>query len=151
MLGAVGEIQVKTMRPTELAHEFVDAVIAGRDAFRRGDVPAHNRCRRREDRIAQAIIHRGQEGQAALEALLTHTVPSVRLAAASNVLKWGPSKAVPVLEDLLLWAKQDRSGDIFGEGLQVLHNVHGLLAQHYGINALDIDSYVLAKRGPRSN
>lgn len=134
---------------SELARDFVATVIAGRDAFQKGDVPAHNRCRRREDRIAQAIVDLGRDGKAAMEAFLTHTIPSVRLAAASNVLRWGPSKAAPVLEDLLLWAKQDRSGDLFGEALQVLNDVHGLLAQHYAISVLDVDSHVFAKRASK--
>lgn len=131
----------------ELAKQYVGAVIAGRDAFRTGNVPLHNRWWRRRDRIARAIIDRGQGGTAVIEALLSHPVPSVRLSAASYVLKWAPSMAVPVLEELLLWAKRDRSRELFGEALQVLSNVHGLLAQHYGIDALDVDAHVLRKRG----
>ena len=59
----------------------------------------------------------------------------------------GADRAILVLEDLLIWAKRDRSRDIFGEAFQVVLNVHGLLAQHYGISVLDVDAHVSATRG----
>ena len=138
------------MKPGEidtLANRFVTAVIAAREANGVGDIPAHNRWMRRADRAARKLIERGEKGKDALEALLGHEEPSVRLGAASFVLKWAPSRAIPVLEDLLIWAKRDRSGDIFGESLPVIQNVHGLLALHYGISVLDVDARVFASRG----
>ena len=138
------------MKPGEidkLGQEFVTAMIAGRDAYGAGNVPAHNRWWRRADRAAQKLIERGENGKDAVEALLGHEEPIVRLGAASHVLKWAPGRAIPVLEDLLIWANRDRSGDIFGEALQVVLNVHGLLAQHYGISVLDVDAHVSATRG----
>ncbi len=138
------------MKPGEidnLGKEFVKAVIAGREANAAGDIPAHNRWFRRSDRAAQKLIDRGENGKDALEALLGHEEPSVRLGAASYVLKWAPNRAIPVLEDLLIWAKQDRSRDIFGEPSQVIQNVHGLLAEHYGISFRDVDAQVFASRG----
>jgi hypothetical protein len=137
------------MKPGEidtLGQEFVTAVIAARDAYG-ADIPAHNRWFRRSDRAAQKLIDRGENGKGTLEALLGHAQPIVRLAAASYVLKWAPDRAIPVLEDLLIWAKRDRSGDIFGEALQVILNVHGLLAKHYGISVLDVDARVFGARG----
>ena len=129
-----------------LRSEFIAAVIAARDAYGAGNVPAHNRWFRRSDRAARKLIDRGENGKDAVEALLGHEEPSVRLGAASYVLDWAPARAIPVLEDLLIWAKRDRSGDIFGEALQVILNVHGLLAQHYGISVLDVDAHVSATR-----
>ena len=138
------------MKPGEidtLRNEFVTALIAAREAYGAGNVPAHNRWFRRSDRAAQKLIERGENGKGTLEALLGHAEPIVRLAAASYVLKWAPDRAIPVLEDLLIWAKRDRSRDIFGEAFQVIHNVHGLLAQHYGISFRDVDAQVFASRG----
>src|SRR5688572_15515076 len=138
------------MKPGEidtLRNEFIAAVIAARDAYGAGNVPAHNRWWRRSDRAARKLIERGENGKDAVEALLSHAEPSVRLGAASYVLDWAPSRAIPVLEDLLIWAKQDRSGDIFGEALQVILDVHGLLAQYYGISVLDVDARVFGGRG----
>jgi hypothetical protein len=138
------------MKPGEidkLGQEFVTAMIAGRDAYGARNVPAHNRWWRRADRAAQKLIERGENGKDAVEALLGHEEPIVRLGAASHVLKWAPGRSIPVLEDLLIWAKRDRSGDIFGEALQVILNVHGLLAKHYGISVLDVDARVFGSRG----
>jgi hypothetical protein len=138
------------MKPGEidtLRQEFVTAVIAARDAYGAGNVPAHNRWWRRADRTARKLIDRGENGKGAMEALLGHAEPIVRLGPASYVLKWAPSRAIPVLEDLLIWAKRDRSGDLFGEALQVIQNVHGLLAQQYGISVLDVDARVFGSRG----
>jgi HEAT repeat protein len=131
----------------KLGREFVNAVVASRQANGVGDIPAHNRWMRRGDRAAQKLIDRGENGKDALEALLGHEEPSVRLGAASYVLKWAPDRAIPVLEDLLIWAKQDRSRDIFGEPFLVIQNVHGLLAQHYGISFRDVDARVFGSRG----
>src|SRR5688500_6072957 len=111
------------MKPGEidtLGQEFVTAMIAGRDAYGLRNVPAHNRWWRRADRTARKLIDRGENGKGAVEALLGHEEPIVRLGAASYVLKWAPDRAIPVLEDLLIWAKRDRSGDLFGEALQVI-------------------------------
>ncbi len=138
------------MKPGEidtLRNEFVAAVIAARDAYGAGNVPSHNRWFRRSDRAARKLIDRGENGKDAVEALLGHAEPSVRLGAASYVLEWAPGRAIPVLEDLLIWAKRDRSGDIFGEALQVILDVHGLLAKHYNINVLDVDARVFGGRG----
>ncbi len=138
------------MKPGEidrLGQEFVTTVIAARDAYGAGNVPAHNRWFRRSDRAAQKLIERGENGKATLEALLGHAEPIVRLAAASYVLKWAPDRAIPVLEDLLIWAKRDRSRNIFGEAFQVIQNVHGLLAEHYDISFLDVDARVFGSRG----
>ncbi len=138
------------MKPGEidkLGQEFVTAVIAARDAYGAGNVPAHNRWFRRSDRAARQLIDRGENGKDALDALLGHAEPSVRLGAASYVLDWAPARAIPVLEDLLIWAKQDRSGDIFGEAIQVIVDVHVLLAQQYGISVLDVDARVFGSRG----
>lgn len=140
------------MRPEEIgavAQAFVAAKIAGRDAFRAGDVPAHNRWWRRADKAARTLIDLGKEGKDAMKALLAHPVPSVQVSAASYVLDWAPEKALPVLEHLLVWAKQDRSGDLFGEAIQVLNNAVGLLAQHHSINVLDVEEHVFARRGRR--
>jgi hypothetical protein len=138
------------MKPGEidtLRNEFVTALIAAREAYGAGNVPAHNRWFRRADRAVRKLIDGGENGKGAVEALLGHEEPSVRLGAASYVLDWAPSRAVPILEDLLIWAKRDRSGDIFGEALQVIMDVHVLLAQHYGISVLDVDARVFGSRG----
>ena len=130
-----------------LVREYVAAVLAGRDAYRAGDVPAHNRWWRREDRVARLLIDRGQGGRAALEELLAHPVPSVRAGAASYVLRWAANTAVPVLEELLQWAKQDPERGGFTEAFQVLMDTKGLLAQHYGVNVLDVEEHVRGRRG----
>jgi hypothetical protein len=137
------------MRPQsveELAQAFVAAVVAARDAYSAGDVPTHNRWWQRTDRIARNLIDRSGDGKKILETLLAHKEPSVRLSAASYVRRWAPGKAVPVLEDLLLWAKRDRSREIYGEAIQVIVGVKGLLAQEYGVNVLDVEALVHARR-----
>jgi len=102
-------------------------------AREREDTRAGNR---QVDKISAALreLVQSPSGREALEHLLTHEIPEVRLQAAGEVMAWAPRKAIPVLGRLILeWRPKDpRKGYIavrFLAGLQ--------LYEYFGIKDFD--------------
>jgi hypothetical protein len=101
----------------------------------------------RRHKAIQELLARGEPGRAALEELLHHELPLVRLAAATNVFGWAPRRAVPVLEELLAWAYAQK--DSKRPGLRpliavvIMSDAEFLLSQHYGIRLRDVVRQVL--------
>lgn len=73
-------------------------------------------------------------GRDALERLMTHEIPEVRLRAAGRVMGWAPKKAVPVLGSLVAhWRPKDpRKGYV-----AVALSASWQLYQHFGIKDYD--------------
>ncbi len=132
---------------SQLADKFVADRLGALAAYREQDIPRHNRWHDRARAAADELLSRGEAGRAEIEKLTRHASPSVRVAAASYVLKWSPNEAVPVLEKILLWADEDRTEGLFGESLHVGQGASGLLSLHYRLNILDVRNFVRAKHG----
>jgi HEAT repeat protein len=132
---------------SQLVDKFVTDRLAALAAYREQDIPRHNRWHDCARAAADELLSRGEAGRAEIEKLMRHVSPSVRVAAASYVLKWSPNEAVPVLEKILLWADEDRTEGLFGESLHVGGGAAGLLAQYYHLSILDIRDFVRTKHG----
>ena len=107
--GGVWEDVVKDERndwPESVVAEIVALSLSERSALRGQDMGAHVRLARSGIRLAEQLYRSGSEGRAALERLMSHEEPIVRLLAATWVLEFNPQIAVPVLEHLVLWSRQ---------------------------------------------
>lgn len=139
--------QVRGPAVCNLVERLVQAEAAAAEAYARQDMKAQNRWADRRHEAVQELLARGEPGRAALEELLQHELPLVRLAAATNVFDWAPDRAASVLEELLAWAYVQK--DSKHPGLRpmvastVLGDVKILLARHYGIRPREVVRRVL--------
>ena len=131
----------------ELAELFVNGHLAALEAYRAKDIPMHNRWFMRASAAADALLARGKQGRDALDGLLRHPSPTVRLNAAAYVLDWAPNEAIPVIEKVMLWADDDRTERLFGESMNVGMSAETLLAEHYNLDILDVRNFIRAKYG----
>lgn len=82
----------------QLVEQIVQATTAEAGTLERQEMRAQNRLADRRHKAIQELLSRGETGRAALEGLLHHELPLVRLAAATSVFEWASDRAVPVLE-----------------------------------------------------
>lgn len=129
----------------QLVERLVQAELAEAAAVERLDMKAQNRWFDRATAVVQAILSEGETGKTALERLLDHELPMVRVTAAANVLKWAPERALPVLEEVMARAywERDARGRRPAAAGHVLLNAEGLLALHYDIDINDVLPRVL--------
>lgn len=102
-------------------------------ACEREDVAAANR---QTDKLSAVLdqLAGTPAGRFALEALLTHEVPEVRLRAAGAAMAWAPEKAIPVLGSLVAdWRPKDpRRGYV-----AVRTEAKGWLYDYFGVTDFD--------------
>lgn len=131
----------------QLVEQIAEAEIAEAAALERLDTRAQNRWADHRHKAIQELLARGELGRAALEKMLHHELPLVRLSAATNVFEWAPDRAVPVLEELLTWAYVQKDSKHPGLRPMVASTVLGdakvLLARHYGVRLREVVRLVL--------
>jgi hypothetical protein len=102
-------------------------------AMEREDVSAGNR---HFDKLHSALtqLAKTSSGRDALEHLLDHDTPEVRLRAAGQIMAWAPNKAIPVLGHLIAeWRPKDRNKGY----VAVRTEAKGWLYDHFGIKDFD--------------
>jgi hypothetical protein len=134
-------------KPTidQLLKRLIEAKIGEAAALEREDMRAQNRWADRREAVIRDILSYGDEGRAALEGLLNHERPMIRLVAAAHVLKWSPERAIPMINELLAWSHAER--DVAGRrppiASFVSRNAQALLSLHYDIDINDVLPRVL--------
>lgn len=108
-------------------------------ALRRNDIPAANRHFDRATPILKELASRNPEGRDALEGLLAHASPFVRLDAAFRVLAWAPASAIPVLARLALNPGSNYSHEERGS---VITSAKEILYHHFGIRSFDPNALI---------
>lgn len=139
--------QDRNLSIEQLIDHIVEAEIASAEALECQDTKAQNRWADRRHIAIRELLSRGVPGRVALEGLLHHELPLVRLAAATNVFEWDPDGAVSVLEELLAWAYAQKDSKRPGlrplTAVVVMSDAEFLLSQHYGIRLRDVVPRVL--------
>lgn len=127
-------------QPTDtLVARYVQLEELRRLAIRRDDIPAANRHYDRTVPILRELVSRNPDGRRAIEALLAHPSPFVRLGAACKVLIWAPAMALPVLARLAL---NPGSGFSAEERGSVALSAEGMLYKHFGIRNFDSNDLI---------
>jgi hypothetical protein len=117
----------------DLIERFVKSQVRNQDAVREQNIPAANR---QVDITMQAaeVLMNSTEGRHALERLMSHGEPFVRLRAAQFVRRWAPDLAIPVLGRMLVDDYEDISVD---EGLEMIIGAKDSLFAQFGIRSFD--------------
>jgi hypothetical protein len=84
-----------------LLREYVDSLVRRDEALHAHKVAAANRLSDRAHTVALRL-RTTNDGRSAMESLLTHENRAIRMSAAAESLGWGPEKAIPVLEALVV-------------------------------------------------
>jgi hypothetical protein len=127
----------------QLVQRLVEAEIAETAALDRQDMKAQNRWFDRSAAVITELLSKGEAGKAALEELLNHELPMVRMVAAASVLKWVPERALPVIEELVAWSHGHAAGHRSPVVSHISLGAGGLLALHYGIDINEVVPRVL--------
>lgn len=117
----------------DLVGRFVKAQVKNQDAVREQNIPVANRQVDITMRTAEILIT-SAEGRRALETLMSHSEPFVRLRAAQYVRRWAPDLAIPVLGRMLLDEYEDISVE---ESLEMIIGAKDSLYLHFGIRSFD--------------
>jgi hypothetical protein len=108
--------QDRNLSIEQLIDQIVEAEIASAEALERQGTKAQNRWADRRHMAIRELLSRGEPGRVALEGLLHHELPMVRLAAATNVFEWDPDRAVPVLGSCWPGLMHRRTASVRGSG-----------------------------------
>ncbi|MBL8583782.1 MAG: DUF2019 domain-containing protein [Rhizobiaceae bacterium] len=110
-------------------------------AVRRDDTPSANRYMKKVNQARHALAAKGNSGRAALEGLMRHPMPQVRLDGAVSVMQWAPDLAIPVLGRLIAETgyEKDMSAD---ELIEVRHEATLSLFDHFGTKYYDRDELI---------
>lgn len=117
----------------DLIERFVKAQVRNQDAVREQNTPAANRQVDITMQTAEVLMN-SAEGRRALERLMSHGEPFVRLRAAQYVRRWAPDLAIPVLGRMLLDEYEDISVE---ESLEMIIGAKDSLYLHFGIRSFD--------------
>lgn len=118
----------------ELVERFVKAQVRNQEAVREQNVPAANRQVDITMQTAEVLMN-SAEGRYALEKLMGHGEPFVRLRAAKFVRRWAPDLAIPVLGRMLA---NDSSADLsVDERLELRIEAKDSLFAQFGIRNFD--------------
>ena len=108
-------------------------------ALRAEDARAYNRLYDRIWNTLEAIILSGDDGKRAVEALLNHDEPLIRLRSCQHVIQWNPDLAVPVLGKLA--ARQGNFSKSGFEAFSIVCDSQVILSFHFnGEGNLDFDT-----------
>lgn len=110
-------------------------------AVRRDNTPAANRYMKKVNQARNALAAKGSSGRAALEALMGHPMPQVRLDGAVSVMQWAPDLAIPVLGRLIAETKYENDMSA-GERIEVKHEATLSLFDHFGTRFYDRDELI---------
>tara|TARA_B100000614_G_scaffold141066_1_gene125333 strand:- start:412 stop:906 length:495 start_codon:yes stop_codon:yes gene_type:complete len=94
----------------KLVSRFVDLANRNRKAVNERKHRTENRTAWRMMEITRELQSRGEDGRAALIAMLDHEEETVRMLAAARVLDFAPERALPVLEALKTMNHRDSRG-----------------------------------------
>ncbi|MBO6725700.1 MAG: hypothetical protein JJ911_08585 [Rhizobiaceae bacterium] len=117
----------------DLVGRFVKAQMKNQYAVREQNIPVANRQVDITMRTAEILI-KSAKGRLALETLMSHSEPFVRLRAAQYVRRWAPDLAIPVLGRMLLDEYEDISVE---ESLEMIIGAKDSLYLHFGIRSFD--------------
>lgn len=125
--------KISDLAVEDLVERFVKAQVKNQDAVREQNIPAANRQVDITMRTAEVLM-KSAEGRRALENLMVHSEPFVRLRAAKYVRRWAPDLAIPVLGRMLIDEYEDISIE---EGLEMIIGAKDSLYLHFGIRSFD--------------
>jgi len=109
-------------------------------AIRRDDTPTANRYMRKVNQAREMLAQKGSEGRSALEELMRHPMPQVRLDGAISIMQWAPELAIPILGRLIVdTGYEDMSA---GERIEIRHDAKLCLYDHFGIRNFDQDKLI---------
>jgi hypothetical protein len=117
----------------DLVGRFVKAQMKNQYAVREQNIPVANHQVDITMRTAEILI-KSAKGRLALETLMSHSEPFVRLRAAQYVRRWAPDLAIPVLGRMLLDEYEDISVE---ESLEMIIGAKDSLYLHFGIRSFD--------------
>ena len=117
----------------DLVGRFVKAQVKNQEAVREQNIPVANRQVDITMRTGE-ILTKSAEGRLALETLMSHSEPFVRLRAAQYARRWAPDLAIPVLGRMLLDEYEDISVE---ESLEMIIGAKDSLYLHFGIRSFD--------------
>jgi hypothetical protein len=115
--------------------EFVRRLKRQIDADRAQDIPAYNRLHKKVLEALTAIENAGSPGRDALERLMEHDIPQVRLWAAGRVIDWDPDRAIPVLARLIVEILPTESAPV--ERMSIRGTASSHLEKFFGITNFD--------------
>lgn len=125
-------IRIQTMKNVE---SLLENQLLWEAAIRKPDIPTANKYALRMTHIVRAL-RETEDGRLALEKLLRHSKPNIRLWAAGSVAEWNPDAAVPVLAKLLHEPLEKEASA--QEGVGIVIDAQGYLAHCFGLHPADL-------------